>query len=168
MWWGLCLLGDHWFCILENARIPPQENSDQNRVIQFFAVWYKIKKKTPKPEGKLLGNFLKCSISVQWFWKTYCCDTSILIICLQPHLLVNFFLLLTYRGEWPSGLRRSNKNRKVPGSKPIRPLVGLRDPSSLLGTQWPSGQIYTKTVISIGLVKLSPWEWPKVGGRTAK
>ena len=37
----------------------------------------------------------------------------------------------TIWGEWPSGLRRCNKNRKVPGSKPTRCSAGLRDPTSL-------------------------------------
>ena len=38
-------------------------------------------------------------------------------------------------GEWPSGLRRCNKNQKVPDSKPTRRLAGLRDPTSLRGSQ---------------------------------
>ena len=37
--------------------------------------------------------------------------------------------------EWPSGLRRCNKNRKVPGSKQTRRLAGLRDPTSLRGSR---------------------------------
>ena len=32
---------------------------------------------------------------------------------------------------WPSGLRRCNNNRKVPGSNPSRQSVGLKDPASL-------------------------------------
>ena len=35
------------------------------------------------------------------------------------------------RGEWPSGLRRCNQNRKVPGSNPTRRSAGLRGPTSL-------------------------------------
>ena len=34
-----------------------------------------------------------------------------------------------------SGLWHCNKNRKVPGSKPTRRLTGLRDPTSLRGSQ---------------------------------
>ena len=45
-----------------------------------------------------------------------------------PSILVNFF-----GGEWPSGLRRCNKNLKVPGSKPAGRSAGLRDPTSLRG-----------------------------------
>ena len=39
------------------------------------------------------------------------------------------------RGEWPSGLRRCYKNRKVPGSNPARRSAGLRDPTSLRGSR---------------------------------
>ena len=42
---------------------------------------------------------------------------------------------LIIRGEWPSGLRRCNKTRKVPGSKPARRSAGLRDPTSLRGSR---------------------------------
>ena len=41
-------------------------------------------------------------------------------------------------GEWPSGLRYCSKNRKVPGSNPTRRSVGLRDPTSIRGSQWPT------------------------------
>ena len=36
-------------------------------------------------------------------------------------------------GEWPSGLRRCNQNRKVLGSNHTRRSAGLRDPTSLRG-----------------------------------
>ena len=48
-------------------------------------------------------------------------------------------------GEWPSGLRRCSKNRKVPGSNPTRCSAGLRDPTSLRGSWWPSGRKFKKT-----------------------
>ena len=67
-----------------------------------------------------------------------------------------------YRGEWPSGLRRCNKNRKVPGSKPARRSAGLRDPTSLRGPRWPSGRLCTNAVINIGLVRLSLENCPKL------
>ena len=70
--------------------------------------------------------------------------------------------------EWPSGLRRCNQNRKVPGSNPTRCSAGLRDLTSLQGSQWPSGRTCTNAVINIELVRLSPWEWPKVGHGAAK
>ena len=41
----------------------------------------------------------------------------------------------TFRGEWPSGLRRCSKNRKVPGSNPTRRSAGPRDPTSLRGSR---------------------------------
>ena len=41
-------------------------------------------------------------------------------------------------GEWPSGLRHCNKNRRVPGSKSTRCLAGLMDATSLRGSRWPS------------------------------
>ena len=83
-------------------------------------------------------------------------------------LQVSKKLLPRSKGEWPSGLRLCNKNRKVPGSKLARCLAGLRDPTSLQGSRWPSGRMWTKAVINIGLVRLSPWEWPKVGPGAAK
>ena len=39
------------------------------------------------------------------------------------------------RGEWPSGLRRCSKNRKVRCSIPTRRSARLRDPTSLRGSQ---------------------------------
>ena len=39
------------------------------------------------------------------------------------------------RGEWPSGLRRCYRNRKVLGSNPARRSAGLRDPTSLRGSR---------------------------------
>ena len=44
------------------------------------------------------------------------------------------------RGEWPPGLRRCSKNRKVLGSNPARSLAGLRDPTLLRSSRWPSGR----------------------------
>ena len=32
-------------------------------------------------------------------------------------------------GEWPNGLRRCSKNRKVPDSNPTLRSAGLRDPT---------------------------------------
>ena len=43
--------------------------------------------------------------------------------------------LYRFWGEWPSGLRRCYKNRKVPGSNPARRSAGLRDPTSLRGSR---------------------------------
>ena len=43
-------------------------------------------------------------------------------------------------GEWPSGLRCCDKNRKVPDSNPIMHLAGLRNPTSLWGSRWPLGR----------------------------
>ena len=51
----------------EDVRIPPRQNSDQKRVIQFLALEHKRKKKTFKSERKLLGNYDKCALSVHWF-----------------------------------------------------------------------------------------------------
>ena len=38
-------------------------------------------------------------------------------------------------GEWPSGLRRCDQNRKVPGSNPTRRSAGLKDSTSLQGSR---------------------------------
>ena len=66
-----------------------------------------------------------------------------------------------FLGEWRSGLSRSDKNRKVPGSNPTRRLVGLRDSTSLRGSRLPLGW-NKNAVIYIGSVRLSPSEWLKV------
>ena len=42
-------------------------------------------------------------------------------------------------GEWPSGLRHCNQNRKVPHSNSTKLLAGLRDPTLLQGSRWHSG-----------------------------
>ena len=64
-------------------------------------------------------------------------------------------------GEWPCGLRHCDKNWKVPGTNPTRNLAGLRDPTLLHGSWWPSVWNSSNTVINIRLVRLCPWEWPK-------
>ena len=86
----------------------------------------------------------------------------------SKHKYISIFALSANGGEWPSGLRRCNQNWKVPGSKPARRSTGFRDPTSLWRSRWPSGWTCTNAVISIGLVRLSPWEWSKVGRETAK
>ena len=50
----------------KDVRIPPQENSNQKRVIQFLALGLKRKKETLKPERKLLGNYVKCPLVMHW------------------------------------------------------------------------------------------------------
>ena len=45
------------------------------------------------------------------------------------------FYLSKQAREWPSGLRRCDQNRKVPGSNPTRRSAGLRDPTSLRGSR---------------------------------
>ena len=67
-------------------------------------------------------------------------------------------------GEWPSGLRHCNQNRKVLARHSAR----FRDLTSLWGSQWPSGRTCTNAVINIELVRLSPWEWLKVGRGPAR
>ena len=52
--------------------------------------------------------------------------------------LMYFVRWMSFRGEWPSGLRCWN--RKVPYSSPNSCLAGLRNPTSLRGSQWPLGQ----------------------------
>ena len=86
------------------------------------------------------------------------------------HVCYHFFRYLwkDIRGEWPSELRRCNQNRKVPCSNHTRRSAGLRDPASLRGSRWPLDQACTNALINIGLVRLSPWEWPIVGLGIAK
>ena len=52
-----------------------------------------------------------------------------------PSMIKDLIADRPYSGEWPSGLRRCNKNRKVPSSKPARRSAGLRDPTSLRGSR---------------------------------
>ena len=73
-------------------------------------------------------------------------------------------------GEWPSGLRRCNQNRKVTSSNPVR-LRQFKPRKLGLGTQLRyeapgrlrESQICKSTVINIRWVRLLPWLWPKVG-----
>ena len=60
------------------------------------------------------------------------------------------FLFYSYRGEWPSGLRRCSKNRKVPGSNPTRRSDGPRDPTSLRGSRWPPGRKWKTQCLTSG------------------
>ena len=62
---------------------------------------------------------------------------------------------LEFRGEWPGRFRQCNQNQKVPGSNPIRCSAKLRDPTSLWGSQWPSGRKCKNSVINIERVRLS-------------
>ena len=52
-----------------------------------------------------------------------------------PSMIKDLIADRSYSGEWPSGLRRCNKNRKIPGSKPARRSAGLRDRTSLRGSR---------------------------------
>ena len=69
-------------------------------------------------------------------------------------------------GEWRSGLRYCNENRKFPNSNPIRRSTGLRDPTLLRGDL--RVKIVRNAVINFGLVRLPPREWPKGGYGTTK
>ena len=71
-------------------------------------------------------------------------------------------------GEWPSGLRRCDKNWKAPGSNSTRRSAGLKDPTSLQGSRLPLCRNCTNAIINMGLVRLSLREWPKVDRGTAK
>ena len=64
--------------------------------------------------------------------------------------------------EWPSGLRHCKENWMVPSLNPTWCSTGLKDPTSLQDSQWPSGHIAENEVINIKLVRLSSQEWPKV------
>ena len=66
---------------------------------------------------------------------------SITIFSLHP--------LSNERGEWPSGLRRCSKNRKVPGSNPTMCLAGLRDPNGpKLAMGQPNSRFFLKNQAS--------------------
>ena len=55
----------------------------------------------------------------------------------DTHIVLNWFKvnIADLWGEWPSGLRRCNQNRKVPRSNPTMCLARLRDPTSLRGSR---------------------------------
>ena len=72
-------------------------------------------------------------------------------------------------GEWPSGLKQWGGNLKVPGSNHTRCLAKRR--GTLPGYKLARNlqvKIVVKKVINIGLVRLSPKEWSKVGCGSAK
>ena len=47
---------------------------------------------------------------------------------------------ITRWGEWPSGSRRCIRIGRIPVQNLTRRSARLRDPTSLRGSQWPSGQ----------------------------
>ena len=65
-----------------------------------------------------------------------------------------FFTYALYREEWPSVLKRCNQNRKAPGSNVTRRSPGLKNPTLLRGSRWPSGRTGKNEVIKIGWVRL--------------
>ena len=74
----------------------------------------------------------------------------------------------TFRGEWPSELRPSDYNRKVPSSNSTRRSTKLSDPTCYETPSDYRVKILQNAVINIKLVRLSPWEWPEVGRGKAK
>ena len=54
-----------------------------------------------------------------------------------------------FGGVWPRGLRLCNQNPKVLASNPTRRAAGVRDPTLLCGSRWPSGPIFKNIVINI-------------------
>ena len=48
-------------------------------------------------------------------------DTSVIESESGPYVIIKFY----HFGEWSSGLRRCDQNRKVPGSNPTRHSAGL-------------------------------------------
>ena len=72
---------------------------------------------------------------------------------LENHAMTSvkwLYIIYIFWGEWPSRFRHCNQNQNIPSSNPIRSLAGLRDPTSLQGSQWPSCQKCKKAVINIG------------------
>ena len=59
------------------------------------------------------------------------CNKVYFKVCCVCYIFASLF----FWGEWPSGLRRCDQNRKVPGSNPTRRSAGLRDPTSLRGSR---------------------------------
>ena len=58
--------------------------------------------------------------------------------------------------EWPIWSRRCYQNQTVPGSVPTRRSAGLRDPTSLRRSRWPSCRKCKNAVMNIRKVRLSP------------
>ena len=57
---------------------------------------------------------------------------------------------------------------RFPVQNPLGARPGLGTHPRKWGSRWPSGQTCTNAVTNIRLVRLSPWEWPKVRRGTAK
>ena len=74
----------------------------------------------------------------------------------------------TFRGEWPSELRPWDYNWKVPCSNPTKRSTELSDPTRYETPSDYQVEILQNAVINIGIVRLSPWEWSKVGRGKAK
>ena len=86
----------------------------------------------PPKKEKILISFLSTHYTI-----------AILIRKVFPLELIYYYVMwkiTNTRGEWPSGLRRCSKNRKVPGSITTRRSAGPRDPTSLRGSRRPPGR----------------------------
>lgn len=69
--------------------------------------------------------------------------------------------------QWPGGLRRWDQ-KPISSSNLTRRSTGLRDPTSLPGSRWPSGRNSRNAVINIRFLRLYPRKWPKDDRKAAK
>lgn len=101
---------------------------------------------------QFLFKFEALTAKSHFLTKTLCIGWDVKKLNTWSHflLLSNYFHFnLALHGEWPSGLRLCNQNQKVLASNPTRRAAGVRDPTLLCGSRWPSGPIFKNIVINI-------------------
>ena len=127
------------------------------RIILFISEEAKINKRLCELKKSLLScsypwaitafSMLNCRYlrlrKKRYLFRFYQHTIAILIRKVFPLELIYYYVMwkiTNTRGEWPSGLRRCSKNRKVPGSITTRHSAGPRDPTSLRGSRRPPGR----------------------------
>ena len=92
-----------------------------------------------------------------------CSNSLIRISKIMLFVLFSAIILCGNSNSWPSGLRRCDRNRKMPALNSTGPSTWLRDPNLLRGSRWPSARNLTIAVINIGCVRFSSRQCVKVG-----
>ena len=134
----LLYLIDHATCLSASVVIPSKK--PETVIKKIFQIWISI---YGLPEKFLSDNrgefanqeFVNICEATNINFKLTSAESPWSNGLVERHNLVLADMLICFWGEWPSGLRRCYKNRKVPGSNPARRSAGLRDPTSLRGSR---------------------------------
>ena len=144
----------HWWILISQGNTPPKYMEDifliHFHVFDLLSRW-RLFHKTHILNFNFIRNIYLCKTYV------YLCKTFRRKKNLTKKYVSNYTYNITLR--WILLLRLVYKY--FPGSKPTRCSAGLRDPTSLRGSRWPSGQKCESAVINIGRVRLPLKNGPK-------